>query len=276
MYFITIEYLTLQGFYLNYWNFVCCLKSFDILPCVSPGSWRGQFCYCFRSYGCKHGDSSVLQAWFWRKWINGKSYPFPELGNLLLYMLLLVSSFIDITSILYQWWTDISCIPLQQANDPTIERIITPRIALTTAEYLAYECGKHVLVILTDMSSYADALREVKCLSLVSVFGVMIHNLVEVFTNLNQHGYVLITCTFHVLMNCRSLLLEKKYLEDVDTRVICIQILQLSMSVQGVLKEERVPLLKSLSWLCPTMVKQSYHYWILFFLIEKSSLYLLL
>lgn len=50
---------------------------------------------------------------------------------------------------------------LMQANDPTIERIITPRIALTTAEYLAYECGKHVLVILTDMSSYADALREV-------------------------------------------------------------------------------------------------------------------
>ncbi len=50
---------------------------------------------------------------------------------------------------------------LNLANDPTIERIITPRIALTTAEYLAYECGKHVLVILTDMSSYADALREV-------------------------------------------------------------------------------------------------------------------
>ncbi len=47
------------------------------------------------------------------------------------------------------------------ANDPTIERIITPRLALTTAEYLAYQCDKHVLVILTDMSSYADALREV-------------------------------------------------------------------------------------------------------------------
>ena len=42
-----------------------------------------------------------------------------------------------------------------------IERIITPRIALTTAEYLAYQCEKHVLVILTDMSSYAEALREV-------------------------------------------------------------------------------------------------------------------
>mmetsp|Transcript_18626 Transcript_18626/g.30392 ORF Transcript_18626/g.30392 Transcript_18626/m.30392 type:complete len:506 (-) Transcript_18626:222-1739(-) len=47
------------------------------------------------------------------------------------------------------------------ANDPTIERIITPRLALTTAEYLAYERELHVLVILTDMSSYADALREV-------------------------------------------------------------------------------------------------------------------
>jgi len=50
---------------------------------------------------------------------------------------------------------------LNLANDPTIERIITPRIALTTAEYLAYTCDKHILVILTDMSSYAEALREV-------------------------------------------------------------------------------------------------------------------
>jgi F0F1-type ATP synthase alpha subunit len=51
---------------------------------------------------------------------------------------------------------------LNLANDPTIERIITPRLALTTAEYYAYQLEKHVLVILTDMSSYADALREVK------------------------------------------------------------------------------------------------------------------
>eukprot|EP00466_Bigelowiella_natans_P011723 jgi/Bigna1/92742/estExt_fgenesh1_pm.C_620001 len=50
---------------------------------------------------------------------------------------------------------------LNLANDPTIERIITPRLALTTAEYLAYEREMHVLVILTDMTSYADALREV-------------------------------------------------------------------------------------------------------------------
>lgn len=43
----------------------------------------------------------------------------------------------------------------------SIERIITPRLALTTAEYYAYQLEKHVLTILTDMSSYADALREV-------------------------------------------------------------------------------------------------------------------
>ncbi|SPO03552.1 probable H+-exporting ATPase 57K chain, vacuolar [Cephalotrichum gorgonifer] len=47
------------------------------------------------------------------------------------------------------------------ANDPTIERIITPRLALTTAEYYAYQLEKHVLVILTDITSYCDALREV-------------------------------------------------------------------------------------------------------------------
>ena len=47
------------------------------------------------------------------------------------------------------------------ANDPAIERIATPRMALTAAEYLAFEKGMHVLVILTDITNYADALREV-------------------------------------------------------------------------------------------------------------------
>lgn len=47
------------------------------------------------------------------------------------------------------------------ANDPVIERIATPRMALTCAEHLAYEKGMHVLVILTDMTNYAEALREV-------------------------------------------------------------------------------------------------------------------
>ena len=47
------------------------------------------------------------------------------------------------------------------ANDPAVERIATPRMALTAAEYLAFEKGMHVLVILTDITNYAEALREV-------------------------------------------------------------------------------------------------------------------
>ncbi len=47
------------------------------------------------------------------------------------------------------------------ASDPAIERISTPRMALTAAEYLAFECDMHVLVILTDITNYAEALREV-------------------------------------------------------------------------------------------------------------------
>jgi len=47
------------------------------------------------------------------------------------------------------------------ANDPAIERIATPKMALTAAEYLAFERGMHVLVIMTDITNYADALREV-------------------------------------------------------------------------------------------------------------------
>lgn len=47
------------------------------------------------------------------------------------------------------------------ASDPAIERISTPRMALTAAEYLAFECNMHVLVIMTDITNYAEALREV-------------------------------------------------------------------------------------------------------------------
>lgn len=47
------------------------------------------------------------------------------------------------------------------ADDPVIERVATPRMALTTAEYLAFEKGMHVLVILTDMTNYCEALKEV-------------------------------------------------------------------------------------------------------------------
>lgn len=50
---------------------------------------------------------------------------------------------------------------LNLSNDPIIERILTPRVALTTAEYLAFEKDMHVLVILTDMTAYAEAVREI-------------------------------------------------------------------------------------------------------------------
>jgi len=49
---------------------------------------------------------------------------------------------------------------LNLSNDPIIERILTPRLALTAAEYLAFELGMHILVVLTDMTSYAEACRE--------------------------------------------------------------------------------------------------------------------
>lgn len=54
-----------------------------------------------------------------------------------------------------------SILYLNLADDPAIERIITPRVALTAAEYLAFQLDMHVLVILIDMTSYAEALREI-------------------------------------------------------------------------------------------------------------------
>lgn len=56
---------------------------------------------------------------------------------------------------------DRSVLFMNLANDPAIERISTPRMALTCAEYLAFEKGMHVLVILTDLTNYCEALREI-------------------------------------------------------------------------------------------------------------------
>ncbi|MDR2734097.1 MAG: V-type ATP synthase subunit B [Spirochaetota bacterium] len=50
---------------------------------------------------------------------------------------------------------------LSLADDPTMERLVTPRSALTLAEYLAFDCGMHVLVVMTDMTNYCEALREI-------------------------------------------------------------------------------------------------------------------
>ena len=49
---------------------------------------------------------------------------------------------------------------LNLANDPVVERLITPKVALTAAEYLAFEKGMHILVILTDITSFCEAMRE--------------------------------------------------------------------------------------------------------------------
>jgi V/A-type H+-transporting ATPase subunit B len=54
-----------------------------------------------------------------------------------------------------------SVVFMNLADDPAVERIVTPRLALTTAEYLAFEKGYHVLTIMTDMTNYCEALREI-------------------------------------------------------------------------------------------------------------------
>ncbi len=54
-----------------------------------------------------------------------------------------------------------SVVFLNLASDPAVERLLTPRLALTAAEYLAFDCDMHVLVILTDMTNYCEALREI-------------------------------------------------------------------------------------------------------------------
>lgn len=102
---------------------------------------------------------------------------------------------------------------LNLANDPTIERIITPRLALTTAEYYAYQLEKHVLVILTDMSSYADALREV-CVQRV------------------RRNAVRSDCLD------RSLPPVKRFPVDAGTLVTCTQTCPRFMSVRVVFREE--------------------------------------
>ena len=107
---------------------------------------------------------------------------------------------------------------LNLANDPTIERIITPRLALTTAEYYAYQLEKHVLVILTDMSSYADALREVGVL-------LSLHR---------RHGFESNTRT-------RCPPRARRCLDAVATLVTCTPICLLYTNVPGVCKAATAP-----------------------------------
>ncbi len=90
------------------------------------GEENTQFAVVFGAMGIKHDDAEVFRQ------------SFEETG-----VLSNVAMFINL------------------ASDPTIERLVTPRSALTLAEYLAFDCDMHVLVILTDMTNYCEALREV-------------------------------------------------------------------------------------------------------------------
>lgn len=90
------------------------------------GEEETQFAVVFGAMGIKHDDAEVFRK------------SFEETG-----VLKNVAMFINL------------------ASDPTIERLVTPRSALTLAEYLAFDLGMHVLVVLTDMTNYCEALREV-------------------------------------------------------------------------------------------------------------------
>lgn len=120
---------------------------------------------------------------------------------------------------------------LNLANDPTIERIITPRLALATAEYYAYQLEKHVLVILTDMSSYADALREVRGFNMCLFY-------------LNEPYFWV----------SRSQLLVKRFQVVVDTQVTCTRTCPPSMNVQDAWRAEMVPSHRFRFSPCPTTV----------------------
>ena len=119
---------------------------------------------------------------------------------------------------------------LNLANDPTIERIITPRLALATAEYYAYQLERHVLVILTDMSSYADALREVRGFNMC------------LFRSSLTSGF------------SRSQLLARRFQVAVDTRVTCIRTCLPSMNVQDACRGEMGPSHRFQFSPCPTTV----------------------
>lgn len=103
---------------------------------------RREFLHCLCGYGCQYGDKSILHKRFRGERKYGESHTISELGK---------RSYV-------RFCCSVAC---TCAHSHSIERIITPRLALTTAEYYAYQLEKHVLVILTDLTAYCDALREV-------------------------------------------------------------------------------------------------------------------
>lgn len=132
-----------------------------------------------------------------------------------------------------------TCLFMNLADDPTIERIITPRLALTTAEYLAYERELHVLVILTDMSSYADALREVRT---PSNRGYALSCLTHAHPSPPVH-----LLTPSVLLLCRCPLLERRCPAAAPTLVICTPTCPPSTSALAACRAPTAPSPSSLS-----------------------------
>lgn len=93
---------------------------------ISTENTQGQFALVFAAMGVSHSDARYFEESFEQSGVLGQ-----------------VVTFINL------------------ADDPPIERLILPRVALTCAEYLAFELDKHVLVVMTDMTYYAEALREI-------------------------------------------------------------------------------------------------------------------
>ena len=93
------------------------------------------------------------------------------------------------------------------ANDPVVERLITPRMALTAAEYLAFEQHMHILVILTDMTSFAEALREVSSSkgeipSRKGYPGYLYSELATIYERVNDASVFLITLSYKTTLKC--------------------------------------------------------------------------
>lgn len=93
------------------------------------GEAAGDFVIVFAAFGVSHADAQFFEDSFEASGVLGK-----------------VAMFLNL------------------ADEPVIERLLTPRAALTAAEFLAFDAGRHVLVVMTDMSAYAEALREVAVL----------------------------------------------------------------------------------------------------------------
>jgi len=117
---------------------------------------RGQKLPIFSGSGLPHGEVAAQIARQARVLGSGEKFAvvFAAMGITFEEAQFFIDDFTSTGSI------DRAVLFMNLANDPVIERIATPRMALTCAEYLAYEKDMHVLVILTDMTNYAEALRE--------------------------------------------------------------------------------------------------------------------